>query len=527
MRKMLLAASEDLRVIMIKLADRLHNVETLDALPAEKQQRVARETLDIYVPFARLMGLWWMKRCFEECCFPIAFGAQAEEWRKVVLQRRRELDGARRECIRTLHRVIRMPVDIELSSMTDYELFLKCGGDSRLLEHTAMFDSILIVPKDSDASPEVCYLVLGDVHGGFPVKSASFRDLIGQPLTNGYQGLHTTIFLSHNHQLRVRIQTKRMHEYAEMRKYSSWMQDKDNDLYRALNSLHQRYLSHDQYIQELKNDVLKEKISVFTPAGEIVTLPAGSTGIDLAFALNPDFFSRLTGVRVNGAEQEVTRPLHDGDTAELIMTAQNVPEEYRAIWRQRAATGNARGAMQEEAEALPEDQLMEEGRTVLTHECQKYRLPVWWMLHLQQVQQKLCEACESRDFPTLLRDVGTGLLPAQRVIKVYSDILSRPPSLFLHLLKVLNLLPTLRVLNPKATLVQLEVSSEDRPGMVHDITKCFADRGVNMSRFTAYAIPPKDALYKIWLEVDDFEEFSELYDALLQVPSVKAVLRVK
>ncbi|OGJ55035.1 hypothetical protein A3D11_02280 [Candidatus Peribacteria bacterium RIFCSPHIGHO2_02_FULL_49_16] len=527
LRKMLLAASEDLRVIMIKLADRLHNVETLEVFSLEKQKRIASETLDIYVPFARLMGLWWMKRCFEERCFPLAYEDRAIQWQRHVNEHRERLLTARREFCHSLHSFVSVPIDTTLTRMTDYELFLRCDSDSEILEESSLLDSISIVPKDAHASLEICYAILADIHQHVPFKSASFRDCIGQPLTNGYQALHTTVFLSHNHQVRLRIQTKSMLEYAEMRKYSSWMKDKENNLYRALNSLHQRFIPHDQYMMELKNDVLKEKVSVFTPAGEIVTLPSGSNGIDLAFALNPDFFARLTGMRVNGQEQEVTHPLYDGNTVELILSSQDMPEEFRALWRQRASTGDARTALQEKAQDLPQNELLAEGRLLLTNECQKHRLPAWLLFHAQCMQRALCEQSHVENFSVLLRDIGAGYRPVKDVMYTYDRILKHPPTWATRFLALLIVRPHVLVLHARSTMLQLDISSDDRPGIVHEITRCFADRNINMSSFTAYSLPKKGGLYKIWLSMDDFEQFSDLFDALLQVPGVKKVSRVQ
>lgn len=528
LRKMLLAASEDLRVIFIKLCDRLHNIETIEALRPDKQERIARETLDIYVPFARLVGLWWMKQRFEEYCFPIAFRREAEEWSALVAKRRSELLPERLQFFAELKRSIQIPVVVELIKKTDYELFIRCGRNISLLQESSIIDSVLVMPENPHADASACYRILGDIHQHFPVKSASFRDCIGQSFPNGYRALHTTVFLAYQHLVRLRIQTKEMHEYATMRKYSAWMGDRQNDLYRALGSLHQQYLTHDQYIAELKENVLKEKVSVFTPSGEIITLPRGANGIDLAFTLDPNFLTDLSGMRVNGEEREVTSELHDGDTVELTLLGGRWKQRgVGVLLRQRAKTREATEALREVAAKLPADQLKSDGLSILEHECQKFRLPVWWLLHLKRIQEQLCRACGEEQFDELLCKVGAGYIPAQAVMQAYRQALGTPSSLIVRLLKLCNLLPRSRILNPTSMVVQLEITSEDRPGMVHDVTRCFAERKVNIAKITAFATPPQDALYKITIEVDDFEKFSELYDALLQVPGVKSVLRTR
>jgi GTP diphosphokinase / guanosine-3',5'-bis(diphosphate) 3'-diphosphatase len=537
LRKMLLAASDDLRVILVKLTDRLHNIETLEALRPDKQERIARETLDIYVPFARIMGLWRMKRQFEEKCFPLAFPQEADLWHKEIRSLRQRLLKEREEFCTDLSSKISIPITIELSVMTDYELYLKCDRNIHLLQNTSLVDSILLIPEDPTATTGACYQVLGDIHQAYPVRSGSLLDFVGQPLLNGYRGLHTTVFLSHGHQMRVRVQTQAMQEYASMRKYSSWINDKKNELYRALDSLHRRFHpsacsvsgeEHEEYVSELKENVLKEKMSIFTPAGDIVTLPRGSNGIDLAFAINPDFLQNLIAIRLHDEEVEATHVLHDGDTVELVLhdhLQHDSKTENVVLWRQRAHTGDARDALREAAEKLPKDQLICDGQKIVQHECHKYRLPDKKLFKLEILQNELCKECEVTDFDELLRKIGAGYIPTEDFVESFRHVLLHPQSMRMRLYKYLRLLPSSSVLAPKRSNVRLEIFSDNRPGMVHDITRCFVDRNISISKFVAYSVPPNGALYKIHMEIDDFETFSDLYDALLLVPSVKRVLR--
>jgi len=528
LRKLLLAASEDLRVIFIKLADRLHNVETLAALRPDKQERIARETLDIYVPFARLTGLWWMKRRLEECCFPLAFGEEARVWHEHIRDLRQELRHDRLAFLEELKKAIRVPVSVQLSEMTDYELFEKCGHNIRLLSETSIFDSILVFPQDPDMHASVCYTVLGDIHQRFAVRPRSFLDFIAQPLPNGYRALHTTVFIAYNHEVRIRIQTLSMKEYDKNRAYATWIHDRKNDLYRALHHLHQNISGHEEYLSDLRNDVLKEKVLVFTPSGDIVALPRGSNGIDLAFALDPEFLSRLSKMRVNAQECEVTHVLKDGDTVELIFhSGEESNGGHEVLWRQRAHTLQAKEALRHAAQSLPEEELRSDGRVILEHECRKFGLPVWWLFRFCYIQDQVCELCGEKSFGEVLRKVGAGILPVQKVAQAYQQAIRVPRSLFVRLLIWWNLLWRLRSIDPDASRVHLEIVSEDRPGMLYDLVRCFADRKMNIVRAQSVPMRGESTLHRIVLTVDDFRTFSDLYDALLQVPGVKSMVRLR
>lgn len=527
LRKLLLAASEDLRVIFIKLADRLHNVETLAALRPDKQERIARETLDIYVPFARLTGLWWMKRRFEECCFPIAFGEEAKMWHERIAEERHALRSARLAFLEALQKAIQVPVSVQLSEMTDYELFEKCGRNIRLLSETSIFDSVLVFPRDPDTQASLCYAVLGDIHQRFAVRPRSFLDFIAQPLPNGYRALHTTVFIAYNHEVRIRIQTLSMKEYDKNRAYATWIHDRQNDLYRALRHLHQHVSGQEDYLSDLRNDLLKEKVLVFTPSGDIVALPRGSNGIDLAFALDPEFLSHLSQMRVNAEDREVTHVLKDGDTVELLFhSGEESNGGHEVLWRQRAHTTQAKEALRSAAQSLPEAELQSDGRVILEHECRKFGLPVWWLFRLRHIQDQVCDLCGEEEFAEILRKVGAGILPVQKVAQMYQQVIGAPRSFLVRLLTWWNLLRRRRSINPHASKVRLEIVSEDRPGILYELIRCFADRKMNIIRSQSIPMRTKSTLHRIVVNVDDFRTFSDLYDALLQVPGVKSMVRL-
>ncbi|MBI1934634.1 HD domain-containing protein [Candidatus Peregrinibacteria bacterium] len=525
LRKMLLVASDDLRVIFIKIADRLHNVETLHALPPDKQERIAWETLEIYVPFARMVGLWEVKRRFEEICFPIAFPREARQWHENIARRREELAPERHSATTRIRAVTQVRTEAHLTIMTDYELYQKCSGNLTHLRDAGSMDSIQVLPEDSDADARVCYELLGDVHRHFHVHPTAFRDFVSQPLPNGYRALHTRLFLAHDHQVLVRIQTKGMHEYATMRKMSAWVSDRENALVKVLRALSARAEKPEEYLQDLKENVLQGMINVVTPSGEIVTLPRGATGIDLAAALDTSFLTHLTAMRVNGEQREVTGELCDGDTAELLFS-EGDGNGRDVFFRQRAKTIEAREDLRKLAGKLSPEKLREEGEFLLAHECSKYLLPLRWLFRFSLVQRELARRLQQKDLQSLLGQMGGGVVAADRVTQEYARLLSHPPGFFLQLLVRCHAVRCPRPLAPGA-IVTIDVTLTDRPGVLHAITRCFAERGVNIVGTNTYEVSKGVVCDRLGVEVKDVQEFSDLYDALLQVPGVQKIQRVK
>lgn len=548
LRKMLLAASDDLRVIFIKIADRLHNIETIGALSSDKQERIARETLEIYVPFARMVGLWDVKRRFEEICFPIAFPLEAEQWHERMARRREELLPERLSAEERICTVAQVQTEVHLTLMTDYELYQKCGGNPLRLGDSGSMDSIQVLPEDPGADARVCYEILGDIHQHFHANPTAFRDFVSQPLPNGYRALHTKLFLAHDHQVLVRIQTKSMHEYTTMRKMSAWVGDREHALAKVLHALSAREEKPEEYLHDLKENVLKEMINVVTPSGEIVTLPRGASGIDLAAALDTSFLTHLAAMRVNGEHLEVTGTLHDGDTVELLFSEEEgdqpslavrasagKPSSLRelrpasgrdALWRQRAKTIAAKEDLRRIADGMSREKLEEEGQFLLAHECSKHLLPLSWLFRSSSLQRELAGRLKQEDFRHLLEQVGAGIVAADRVVQEYSRLLSDPPSFLFRLFVLCHCIRCPRPLMP-GTMVVIDVTLTDRPGVLHAITRCFAERGVNIVGTNTYEVSKGIVCDRLGVEVKDVQEFSDLYDALLQVPGVQKIRRIR
>ncbi len=522
LRKLLLIASDDLRVILIKLADRWHNIETISGIRPDKQIRITNETLDIYVPFARLAGLYNLKERFEEICFPIALPDESRIWHTAIADIRETISKERHEFIRTIDNDTAQHVVPKLVLATDYEVFQKLQGNISRVSDSQNLDSVVLIIDHDD--PKYCYEVLGEVHMKYPVRGLLFKDYISTPQPNGYRALHTTIFLSRNHQVLLRIQTRAMYEFSTKRKMSSWATTGDTHFATVLASLSKSPSNQEQFLSDLRSNVLAGRINVFTTSGEVINLPKDATGIDFAFALNPDHVGYLGGIRLNGEMREATVVLNEGDTVEPVLFDANSPA-IRAQWLEKAKSVEAREALKENLSADPRERQHRTGRILIEQECRKRALPVWWLFHLGALQTQISKAVGSASFEDVLVHVGRGTLPVHKIVDAYKNALIIAPTWTQKVLKMMNLLPRERVINKQATIVDLEIVAEDRKGLIYDITKRIAERDINISQFGVFALPPNDALYKVTLEFAKFDEFSDLYDSFLEIPNVKRVLR--
>ena len=525
LRKMLLTAQDDLRVIFIKLADRWHNISTISALREDKQVRIAQETLEIYVPFARLVGLWKLKSEMENVCFPIVKPDEAALWSKAIVEKRQIVKKERETFVSEVNAMTTEEVTASVDFMSDYEIYKKLHGNISRLDDLRNIDTVhIVVDGTQNNFDPACYEVMGEIHNEYPVLVGSFRDYISAAQPNGYRALHTTIFLSKNHLVRLRIQNKYMNEYASRRKLSNWQIDPEGYLFEALQSLHRKGSDDQQYMKDLKNTVLSGHINVFTPMGEIISLPPESNGVDFAFAVNPEHVRFLESVVINGEVHEPTHKLHDGDTVDLSLSKNSAPNHKR-LWLETVKSVDAREGLKNSIKHSPVESRNNEAERLLDLELSKQNLPRKPLFSMPSLRKKLAKVVQKDTYEELLEDLGTGILPISTVIEGYRNMIEEQEGALIKTLSFFHLLPKSRVRNKKSTLIDVEVYANDRPGLIHDISRCFSQKDINIAKFGVYALPKSGALYKIRLEAQNFDVFSELYDGLLQVPGVSKVLR--
>jgi GTP diphosphokinase / guanosine-3',5'-bis(diphosphate) 3'-diphosphatase len=329
LRKLLMATAADLRVVLIKLADRLHNMRTLGALPLGRRRAIARQTLEVYAPLAHRLGLRRTKWQLEDLAFRYLEPKQYRRFTRLIATKRAEREGFIDDAIRTLSeelksagveaRVLGRPKHI-------YSTYLKA---KRYAEQGKSFGDIhdlfalrLLVNSVSD-----CYKALGVVHNFWHPIIEEFNDYIANPKENGYQSLHTTVLCNGTTPIEVQIRTQEMNQVATFGVAAHWhykeggKQDRSMDARIAwLQELAERRddMDGEDFVESLKTDVLTDQVFVYTPKGEIKDLPKGATPLDFAFRIHTDLGYRCIGAKVNGKLVQLNQPLNNGDVIEIV-----------------------------------------------------------------------------------------------------------------------------------------------------------------------------------------------------------------
>lgn len=343
LQKMFLAMAADIRVILIKLADRLHNMETLSALPKEKQQRIAKETMEIFVPIANRLGIGEVKGQLEDLCFKYLDPRNY----KYVLELEREVYPLREkyvnEVIKTLKKKLKEEsidfLDIHGRAKHYYSLYNKLQRYEKDIDKIYDLAAVrIVVPKVAD-----CYEALGVVHKNYKPLIGRIKDYISLPKPNGYKSIHTTIFGPQGKILEVQIRTEKMHDEAEYGIAAHWIYDQGKmgrwknfifgdrhlpkvpdeeiDWVKQLKEWHtQTGGGTDEFWQSLKIDFFQNHIFVFTPNGDVVELPEGSTSIDFAYKIHSEIGDKTSGVKINGKMSSLDTVLDNGDLVEVITT---------------------------------------------------------------------------------------------------------------------------------------------------------------------------------------------------------------
>jgi GTP diphosphokinase / guanosine-3',5'-bis(diphosphate) 3'-diphosphatase len=330
LRKMLVAMAEDIRVVLIKLADRLHNMRTLDALPPEKRQRIAQETLDIYSPLAHRLGIWEIKWRLDDLAFRHLDEAKYREISKMLATRRVEREAyVERVCQRLKQELEKFDLVAEVggrpkSIYSIYQKIQKYAAQGKELSDIHDLYALRILVD----TPGDCYKALGIVHQLWSPIPGQFDDYIANPKGNMYQALHTTLICEGGKPLEVQIKTHEMHQIAEYGVAAHWRykEGKSHDLrfeekmtwLRQLLEWQREAAGTDEFLESVKQDIFHDQVFVYTPKGDIVELTAGSTPIDFAYKIHTELGHRCAGGKVNGRLVSLDTPLQNGDTVEII-----------------------------------------------------------------------------------------------------------------------------------------------------------------------------------------------------------------
>ena len=370
-RKMLLAMVRDIRVILVKLADRTHNMRTLDAMPLPKRRRIALETLDIYAPIAERLGLYGMKLELEELGFKALYPHRyrvIERELKRARGNQKQFVGKIAEMLRTAIAKAGIEAKVEGREKHLYSVYKKMRKKRVPLNEIVDVYGFRIVVDSVDT----CYRVLGVVHGLYKPMPGRFKDYVAIPRVNGYQSLHTTLFGPNGVPIEVQIRTEDMHKVAQTGIAAHWRYKTGSSEGSAQQTRAREWLNQlvqiqeggnsEEFLESVKVDLFPDKVYVFTPRGEILRLPRGATAVDFAYAVHTDVGNRCVAAKVDRRLVPLRTPLRNGQTVEIITAKGAAPNP---AWVNFVVSAKARAAIRHYLRSLKRSEAIELGRRLL------------------------------------------------------------------------------------------------------------------------------------------------------------------
>ena len=489
-RKLLLSIAKDARVIIIKLADRLHNMRTLEHLPAEKRARIATETREIYAPLAHRFGMAGVKAELEDLAFKFLESEEYSSLARQVAAKRAE----REEMIATLQGPLEEELrragieEFDVSGRPKHLWSIAQKMRRRNTPFEAIYDMMalrVIVPTVPD-----CYHALGVIHHVWTPLQERFKDYVASPKSNGYQSLHTTIFGPNAQLYEVQIRTQDMHRTAEYGIAAHWLykteRERPDELdqhfgwFRQLLELQQDTHSPEEFLEFLKVDLYQDEIFVFTPQGDVKRLPKGATAIDFAFHVHTEVGVRCHGCKINGRIAPLHRELKNGDTIEILTSSSAKPSRD---WLSHVRTGRARHKIKQWIRHEEETVSSQLGREILQREVKRRRLAQPYADALTRGAGLLGMA----DGKSLEAAVGRGDVPIGQVMRsIYPDLpsdeIQEPkPTVFGRMLDRIRLGRGIKIQGVDGLLVRYAQCCQPVPGdpVVGYVTQ---GRGISIHR---------------------------------------------
>lgn len=425
-RKLLLSIAKDARVILIKLADRLHNMRTLQFLPSERQRRIALETRDLYAPLAHRFGMARVRWELEDLAFKYLEPSEYKALAKKVATRRTEREQAIAQLREPLESHLRKAgiADIEVTGRPKHlwSIYKKMKKWDKPYEE--IYD-LLAVRVAVNTVPD-CYHALGVIHDQFTPLQERIKDYIAQPKSNGYQSLHTTVFGPGRQLFEIQIRTREMHRTAEYGIAAHWRFKEDSrsadELDRALLWFRQVLelqldaKTPDEFLEFLKLDLYQDEIFVFTPTGDVIQLPKGATSIDFAFAVHTEVGVHCQGARINGRIASLARELKNSETVEIITSPSAKPSRD---WLAHVRTGRARHKIRQRLRIEEQTTLIKLGREIFDREIKRRRLTKPDEADLL----KAAKALHLTDVNHLVASIGQGDVNVSQVLKeLFPDV---------------------------------------------------------------------------------------------------------
>ena len=442
-RKLLIAISSDIRVLLVKLADRLHNMRTLEHVSDAKRKRIAEETMDIYAPLAGRMGMHGLREELED----LSFRSLNPRAHKAVVERLDDMRDASKSVIQKIRRGLQSKlkahgIAAEVSSRLKrpYSIWRKMERKQISLEQLSDVYGFRVIVEDE----ETCYRVLGVVHTNWHVVPGRFKDYISNPKQNDYQSIHTTFVGPHHQRVELQIRTRAMHGVAEYgvaahtlykdrvngksagrkKRRNGYALSQESNAYQWLRRLVENLLEGDnpeEFLEHTKLELFHDQVFCFTPKGRLIALPRGATPIDFAYAVHTDVGNSCVGCKINRHHMPLVTALRNGDEVDIIRSEAQTPP---AAWEGIAITGKARSAIRRATRAAVRRQYGKLGKEILTRAFERAekefdRSALKKALH--RLPQKTTE--------DVLAAIGRGELPSADVLRaIYPEVAVAEPS---------------------------------------------------------------------------------------------------
>lgn len=587
-RKLLLATAEDMRVILIKLADRVHNMETLEHLSEEQQQRISKETLEIYAPIAHRLGIWSIMSRLEDCAFKYLL---PETYREIADLLNEKLDERQAYCQKmeaTIHAELKkhgITAKVRGRTKHIYSIYQKMHQKGTPFKEICDLVGLrVIVPDDWS-----CYNTLGALHLRWNYLPDRVRDWIGQPKKNGYQSLHTTI-LDDGKPIEIQIRSSEMHQVAENGIAAHWEYKEGVPTTKEALSIFANYKEMlediqdtqdvpDRFIESMKLELFQDEVYVFTPKGDIHALPVGSTAIDFAYKIHTDIGNSCCGAEVNNVLTPIREPLQNGDRVHILTHPNSKPSRS---WLRIVKTAYARGKIRHWFREKDRVDALELGKKLLKAELQLSYLnssdilkssnliDIVKQLGLGSIDELYIQIgtanesatqvvnrlnpdkpdeiedpkADERNEPTIQLENGIDL-GMVRVMKCCNPIpgddvvgyLTRGRGVSVHRSECVRLLDeperfvavNWHVEQSTNYPTQIFIQCNDKPGMLREITTAIAKFQVNIreGNFKASTITTIDdtAADYFTLDVTGMEQLKEVMDAVKRLNGVQSVIR--
>jgi GTP pyrophosphokinase len=387
-RKLIVAMAEDLRVILIKLADRLHNLRTIEYLGKQKQLQKARETLEVYAPLAHRLGIHALKWELEDLAFQTLHPRKYEEIKQMVAERRTDREELVREAAMVLQKEldkVDVPADISGRAKHFFSIYDKMAKKGR--EFNEIYDLTamrVIAERTGDEGTRDCYGALGLIHSLWKPMPGRFKDYVAMPKFNGYRALHTTVIGPQGRPLEIQVRTRDMHETAEYGVAAHWLykkgkkeKDRDAEWVAWVKQLMDEGTTDEadprEFMKTFRTDLFEDEVHVFTPKGQVKTLPAGATPIDFAYAVHTDVGHRTVGAKINGRIVPLHYQLKNGDFVEILTSKQG--RGPSRDWMSLAKSSRARNKIRQWFSRETREDAEAKGRESLENALKAQNLP--------------------------------------------------------------------------------------------------------------------------------------------------------